>query len=1157
LNTALLRNGLFGLLLSVAWGVPSAGQETNPVNLALTSEQVERAIAELEQTNEIPVDIKFQSIDNYKAALKNLQSAAVHEECWHTLVQETESVAQRAEQLKRQRSQLKTKPPAINTNLTLQELEQLLPPAELQLSAHKQNRLDAETALQTRSPRRKEIRARMAQIQERVTDSQTQLRALTTVAATPQSNSLIARLATRRLTLEKEMASLEAELAKYDAEESADFVRLQIDLATSNVAYTEKYVALLQQQINVAREAAAEASVRKARSEAIAAAPALKGYAEQNQQLAEKSKSIAEALAKTVAELKAATEVHEGLIRQFTQTKKKVDSVGLTSSVGALLRKQRTTLPDGSARQQAVANRQAVLNDTQYQLFEYEDAYQELGELDDSIAAILATATAVAGQPPSVLESAVRDLMFRRREYLEALIRSNGQYFDALVELDTTDQQVVTLTSEYKNYIDQRVLWIRSGPALTAGIALERANFWLFSPVTWRAAGEQLASDARQHFALYLVVLSTLGLLILRGRHARRTVREIGDVAQKANCLTILPTLHVLLWTCALSMAWPLLCLFVGWRFDRLENSAEFTTAIGHGFWTVGMLWLSVELIRQICRPHGLGEAHFRWPTAVTSTLRRELRYLIFLAIPFVFVGASLAAHDGAHDRGDWQRIVFILAIAIACLATYRILRPQGMLREYFAGRKGSWIDKTKYIITFAAVGVPLSLATLAATGYQYTAQTLAWRLFATGMFVAALILTRAICLRMLLLRRRYLSMEQSRQRAAAAKLNSENAGPGQPVAGIVTEDPQADISAHSMQSRRLVSTAMIAVSLVGLWMIWVQVLPALGMLDNYPLWGGNPVEQFAGFSTPAMPSPVSAGNPETTPSAATTAASSIAQGSSDVVTLSDLGLAILIAVVTFVLSRNGPGLLEMSVLQQLPLDASVRYAITTLVSYAIVLIGTIAACSTIGLQWSQIQWLATALTFGLAFGLQEIFANFVAGLIILLERPIRVGDIVTVDEVSGVVSRIRIRATSITNWDRKEYVVPNKEFITGRLLNWTLSDKINRIVINVGLAYGSDTELARELLLAAAAEHPLVLKDPNPMATFEGFGDNSLNFVLRAFLPSLENRLDVVHELHTAIDRSFRSAGLEIAFPQRDLHIRSIPTALRLALAEDEREAA
>ena len=238
-----------------------------------------------------------------------------------------------------------------------------------------------------------------------------------------------------------------------------------------------------------------------------------------------------------------------------------------------------------------------------------------------------------------------------------------------------------------------------------------------------------------------------------------------------------------------------------------------------------------------------------------------------------------------------------------------------------------------------------------------------------------------------------------------------------------------------------------------------------------------------------------------------------------------------------------------MSILQQLPFDASVRYAITTLVSYVIVMVGTIATCSTIGLQWSQIQWLATALTFGLAFGLQEMFANFVAGLIILLERPIRVGDIVTVDDVTGVVSRIRIRATSITNWDRKEYVVPNKEFITGRLLNWTLSDKVNRITVEVGLAYGSDTEQARDLLLQAANDHPMVLKDPAAMATFQGFGDNSLNLVLRAFLPSLENRLQVIHELHTAIDQAFRKAKLEIAFPQRDLHIRTMASAPELSI--------
>jgi potassium efflux system protein len=155
----------------------------------------------------------------------------------------------------------------------------------------------------------------------------------------------------------------------------------------------------------------------------------------------------------------------------------------------------------------------------------------------------------------------------------------------------------------------------------------------------------------------------------------------------------------------------------------------------------------------------------------------------------------------------------------------------------------------------------------------------------------------------------------------------------------------------------------------------------------------------------------------------------------------------------------------------------------------------------------------------------------------------------VTVDDVTGVVSRIRIRATSITNWDRKEYVVPNKEFITGRLLNWTLSDKVNRVVVEVGLAYGSDTEKARELLLKVANAHPLVMKDPAAMASFEGFGDNSLNLVLRTFLPSLENRLQVIHELHTAIDQEFRKAGIEIAFPQRDLHIRTFVGAPALGL--------
>jgi potassium efflux system protein len=221
-----------------------------------------------------------------------------------------------------------------------------------------------------------------------------------------------------------------------------------------------------------------------------------------------------------------------------------------------------------------------------------------------------------------------------------------------------------------------------------------------------------------------------------------------------------------------------------------------------------------------------------------------------------------------------------------------------------------------------------------------------------------------------------------------------------------------------------------------------------------------------------------------------------------------------------------------MTVLERLRIDAAGRFAISTLARYAIVIVGLVSASSTIGIGWAKVQWLATALTFGLAFGLQEIFANFIAGLIILFERPVRVGDMVTIDNVTGVVSRIRIRATTITDSDRKEFIVPNKEFITGRTLNWTLSDTINRVVIHVGVAYGSDTELAREILLKAAHEHPAVLRDPPPSASFEEFGDSSLKLVLRCFLPNLSERTRVIHELHTAINRELTVHGIEITPP-------------------------
>jgi len=236
------------------------------------------------------------------------------------------------------------------------------------------------------------------------------------------------------------------------------------------------------------------------------------------------------------------------------------------------------------------------------------------------------------------------------------------------------------------------------------------------------------------------------------------------------------------------------------------------------------------------------------------------------------------------------------------------------------------------------------------------------------------------------------------------------------------------------------------------------------------------------------------------------------------------------------------PGLLELSFFRRVGLGPGERYAYATIVKYGVAALGVALAAGAIGLNWSSIQWLVAAVGIGLGFGLQEIFANFISGLIILFERPIRVGDTVTIGDLSGTVSRIRIRATWITGFDRKELVVPNKEFVTSRLVNWSLSDTVLRVDVKVGVAYGSDVQRALALLREVALREPRVLREPRPDAWFLGFGESSLDLELRAFSPDVSSVLPILHALHVAIDDAFREAGIEIAFPQRDLHIRSLP---------------
>lgn len=256
---------------------------------------------------------------------------------------------------------------------------------------------------------------------------------------------------------------------------------------------------------------------------------------------------------------------------------------------------------------------------------------------------------------------------------------------------------------------------------------------------------------------------------------------------------------------------------------------------------------------------------------------------------------------------------------------------------------------------------------------------------------------------------------------------------------------------------------------------------------------------------------------------------SEVVSGSSTLVdvTLQSLIYALITLLVTFVGVRNLPGILELLILRRLELSPGTGYAVTTLLRYLILMTGVLSAFAILGFQWSRLQWLVAAFGVGLGFGLQEIFANFISGLILLFERPIRIGDIVTINDLSGTVSKIQTRATTIIDWDNKEIVVPNKTFITEKLINWSLTDSITRIVIPIGVAYGSDVEKVEELLYQVAEEHPLVLNDPSPSVFFLAFGASSwISSCVYTLTPSITAYRPFTSSTKTSINCSKRTTS-------------------------------
>ena len=682
------------------------------------------------------------------------------------------------------------------------------------------------------------------------------------------------------------------------------------------------------------------------------------------------------------------------------------------------------------------------------------------------------------------------------------------QHLNTLIDIKGELELKRSLVSKLRLLIEKHVIWIRNAsPFRFADLPLAWEWLkWIVMPDHPMLIFNALVAGLLSRIDLILFwAVCGLSLWCI-GSRLRRRLYHTGEMAIEAALSSdinqsLRPTLTALLLTIVLAIPPVATLAVIGYAILEAAAKDAFLASVGSAFLLAAATLFPMETLRQMLRPRGLAISHFGYREETVGPPRTSLRLLIDLGIPMLLIWRIANESGRTQMDASLGRLVYAIGMVILSYLAWQAMHHRtGLISDYLDEHPDSWAARLRRVWHPVLALSPLALATLALAGYSYTATLFTGKLYWTlWLGIGVLVLGG-------LLRQWFAAY----RRRIAVKLREEKSVESLQLEGSsveVSRDTPMDVATMNAQSLRLIDALLWIVAFVGIGAIWAPVFPAIGLLDAIPLWS-----------------------------------TLLADGSVQPVTLKNIVIFIPIVILSFIAVRNLPGLMEGLLLERLPLDRPARYAITTLASYTLATIGIVVCARTLGFRWDGIQWLVAALGVGLGFGLQEIFANFVSGLILLFEQPIRVGDVVTIDGVTGTVARIRMRATAVTNYDRQELIIPNKDLITGRLINWTLTDSTNRLILNIGIAYGSDTRKACKLLEQICAQHENLLVDPSPTVTFEGFGDSTLNIVVRCFLGALDKRLQTIHELNTTINERFNEEKIEISFPQRDLHIRSWP---------------
>ena len=830
--------------------------------------------------------------------------------------------------------------------------------------------------------------------------------------------------------------------------------------------------------------------------------PVLRALCERNLALAEEA-SGGDGV---ISRLRAAMErrrSQEALLAQlkedYVDMQARVQLVGQSQAIGSLLLAQLDTLPSRYILKNQLAASQQELTDAKFGDLELREQLRDARRDGPAMQQALSILVPKADGPEA--QSVRRDLrriLAQREELLTELSHAYAAYQRELAACIAAEQGLLKVTEEFTVYIEERVLWVRSMPAL--GLSDFSRAVQAIADLVGPTAREGIWKDVQEDLAALPVasVAALLGVvaLFVGQVRMRRRIRAIGRDLHEHPPGTFRATLETCLWTALSALAWPALFWVISWRLTARVPSAEISIRLSNGLAIVSYWLLWACAVREVCLPDGLGDAHLKMDRARLASLRRAMRVFAVAILPLVFLGYLTTVRPTSETLLSLGRLADLAwMLTVGVLGAVLLRRSGPLVCGEDAEESRGPLRRTWWLWYTASVLGVLVLVALSVTGFYYTAREIVARVLTTVFLLLLYHLVRGMASRgLMLLRRQMVRQEVRKGREAEEEADTDRQ---KELENNLLRETVMQVTEVSQQTAQIVKYLLWGLMLVAMYAVWDDLLPAFRAVGRIHLYSVGETQ----------------------------------------VVLGDMIVAAVAAVLTFATARVVPGMLDVYVLGRTEIDASARDAIASITRYLLVIVGVVIVGESAGLNWASLQWIVAALGVGLGFGLQEIVANFVSGLVIMFERRVRLWDIVTVGDETGQITAIRTFATTITNWDNKELVIPNKEFITGRVINWTLSEKRVRVVIPVGVAYGSDTEKVVETLVRVGNANQYTLDDPPVRAVFLGFGDSCLNFQLHIWVPNIDHFLDVRHELHMAVDQAFREADITIAFPQLDVH--------------------